>query len=115
MSSFAFAYPTQPQPTNPFGLPQTSGINPSVGSSTDTWYGQLFNWANLGAQTYLADQAINSPRAATVTYAPNGQLQTVGSGNAAAAVGSSSLLTFLSTSTGLLVIFMVVLVLVLRK
>ena len=114
MAAFSFGFPSAPAATNPivFGDP---GIGVSDVGDQST-IGQIFSFAQLGAQTFLADQAITSPRPATVTYARNGQLMTVGSGNAAAvAAQQGGLLSFLGTSPGLLLIVMLVLVLVLRK
>lgn len=98
MSAFSFGFGALPG-FGGVGLPQTGGINPSATPSggpvpTSTglpspdapWWQQLFPFLNLGAQTYLADQAITSPRPATITYAPNGQLLATAGGGAAAVI-----------------------------
>jgi hypothetical protein len=58
--------------------PQSSGGGPT--NPSGSWLSQLLPWASLGAQTFLADQAITSPRPATVTLQPNGQFAATGGG-----------------------------------
>lgn len=60
--------------------PSDQGGGPS--NPSGSWLSQLLPWANLGAQTFLADQAITSPRPSTVTLLPNGQVQATGGGAA---------------------------------
>ena len=59
-------------------FPSNSGGGPS--NPGGSWLSQLLPWANLGAQTFLADQAITSPRPSTVTMLPNGQIVATGGG-----------------------------------
>lgn len=94
-------------PSNPFpGVPAGSGgpSNPS-----GSWLSALLPWASLGAQTFLADQAITSPRPATVTYLPNGQIAASGGGAAAPSFGStvSSIPTIVWIGLAVLVMIMV--------
>lgn len=58
--------------------PQPGGGGPS--NPDGSWLSKLLPWAQLGAQTFLADQAITSPRPSTITYLPNGQLAVSGGG-----------------------------------
>jgi hypothetical protein len=62
----------------PSPVPDNSGGGPS--NPSGSWLSQLLPWANLGAQTFLADQAITSPRPATITLQPNGQFAATGGG-----------------------------------
>lgn len=116
MSAFAFNFGTPPFS----GLPQTGGINPATpsggpvpsssgGISPDApWWQQLFPFLQLGAQTYIADQAVTSPRPSTVSYLPNGQVVATGGG---ASVPVSSALS--STPGWVWIVLIVVLVIVL--
>jgi hypothetical protein len=85
---------TPQSPSNPFPGGGTGGEFPGTGGGpsnpSGSWLSQLLPWANLGAQTFLADQAITSPRPATITYLPNGQLAVTGGGASpvAGAIGS---------------------------
>lgn len=69
---------------SPVSVPTGSGgpSNPS-----GSWLSALLPWASLGAQTFLADQAITSPRPSTITYLPNGQLAVSGGGAATPSTG----------------------------
>ncbi|HZU30978.1 MAG TPA: hypothetical protein VFB79_07685 [Candidatus Angelobacter sp.] len=66
-----------------------SGGVQSSGSSAQSWLSTLLPWATLGSQTFLADQAITSPRASTVTVLPNGQLVATGGGAATPSTGAA--------------------------
>ena len=72
----------------PSPVPDNSGGGPS--NPSGSWLSQLLPWANLGAQTFLADQAITSPRPSTVTLLPNGQFAATG-GGALPTIGTGSL------------------------
>ncbi len=73
-------------------------------------FGDFSNLVQLGANTYLAQQAINSPRPATVAFAPNGQTSVVTGGGALPNVNS-----VLGTSSIWLLVFGFVLVLLLLR
>lgn len=75
---------------SPVQVPSGSGgpSNPS-----GSWLSQLLPWASLGAQTFLADQAITSPRPSTITYLPNGQIAASGGGAAPPVFGAGSSLS----------------------
>lgn len=51
----------------------------------------IFKFANLGAQTYLQDRAITSPRPSTVTLTENGQIISATGGGALPIQGSFNL------------------------
>lgn len=99
---------------SPVQVPSGSGGPSNPGGSV---LSQLLPWAQLGANTFLADQAITSPRPSTITYLPNGQIAATGGGASPLSVGTGSgLLTFLGTTAGLLfIVGVVVIIFVLKK
>jgi len=96
--------------------PPPGGGGPS--NPSGSWLSQLLPWAGLGAQTFLADQAITSPRPSTVQFAPNGQVVGVAGGGASLPLlgsGQSSLTSILGTSSVLVIGFVVLLFILLLK
>jgi hypothetical protein len=97
--------------SNPASIASPSPASSSGGSSsTNDWLGTLFKFAQLGTQTYLAQDALNSPRVGTIVFGPNGQPIQVGSGTPAGGVNS-----ILGTSSIWLFLFVAVLLLLLLK
>ena len=84
------------------------------GSSTADWLNTIFKFAQLGTQTYLAQDALSAPRPSTVTYGPNG-LPVVTGGGASALVGTGGISSILGTSSIWLFLFVGILVLLMLK
>lgn len=103
-----YPFPTGQFPNSPPQVPSGSGGSSNPSGSI---LSQLLPWASLGAQTFLADQAITSPRPSTVTYLPNGQIAATGGGAPAPLFGSSSFGS-LSSIPGLVWVGLIALLLV---
>jgi hypothetical protein len=82
---------TKPIPaTSSVGLPPLQ--DPVTGDTN--WLNTIFDFASLGTSTYLANQAITSPRPASITTGPNGLFNAAGggAGSALGGLGSNSIL-----------------------
>lgn len=95
-------------PSTITGVPSIVSPTPSSsgggGSSTTDWLNTIYKFAQLGTQTYLAQDAINS-RSSNVQFGPNGQPLIAGSG----AIAPGGLTSILGTSSVWLFLFVIVL------
>lgn len=101
-TSFFTSSPASPTPSS-----STGG-----GSSTTDWLSTIYKFAQLGTQTYLAQDALNSKRPQTITFGPNGQ-PLVGAGALAASGGGVN--SILGTSSLWLFLFVALLFLLLLR
>lgn len=84
-----------------FGDPGLSNNNTSF---SDVFDEILLPTANLAANTFIANQAVTSKQASSVSFLPNGQISVAAGGGAGTALGTGALgsSSFLLIAFGLL-------------
>jgi hypothetical protein len=98
MASFGFGFGdsffgSNPAAIVPFTPAQTPAPAPSPSSSGGSIWDTIFKFAQLGTSTYLAQDALNQSRPATITYNAAGQPVVTGGGAALALNNATSSLS----------------------